>query len=379
MVKPPFAPHLAVRVGNVEITTERGAVSFEAELVPNSPFAPSATLEVLDLDLQIEKEILRDGIETPVEAVYGWKDTDGVIVAGTWKGRVGRATSVMEGSVVRLTIEGLSDGVPQMASKDRQIRRKGEVSSIIQQMAQEEGLLADVDEVGVEIDRLQVNMNNYDFIRKVILPYVNARSSDDPFSFWIANGTLFFKRARTKQHKFVYGIYTEDEFANVLSLETEVNLMVGILAGEEIEVVKIDPNTKQLVAQKAGNSANSKRTVLGNKKPAVGSKRKRVLPHGLDSESAVGAVKNIYGRLADFPLSVNMTIFGNTEIVPMDIIEVVVYAYTTQGYKIRPVSGKYMVMNVKQRVDAEGFFTELRCIKNATSEGLQTAKGVRVV
>ncbi len=377
MVKPPLAPHLAVRIG--EVTTESGAVSFEIEIVPNSPFAPSATLEVLDLDLQIEKEILRGGIETPIEVVYGWKDTSGVIVAGIWKGRVGKATSVMDGSAVRLTIEGLSNGVPQMASKDRQIRRKGEVSAVIRQMAQEEGLLADVDEVGVEIDRLQVNMSNYDFIRKVILPYVNARSSDDPFSFWINNGTLFFKKSRSKRNKFIYGLYTEDEFANILSLETELDLMLGIMAGEKVEVVKLDPNTKQLVAQEGGNSANSKRTVLGSKRSAVGSRRKRVLPHGLDTESVAGAVKNIYGRLADFPLSVNMTILGNTEISPMDIIEVVVYAYTTQGYKIRPISGKYMVMNVKQRVDAEGFFTELRCIKNATSEGSVSAEGVRVL
>ena len=378
MVKPPLAPHLVVRIGGVEITTERGAASFEVELVPNSPFAPSAILEVLDLDLRIEKEILKGGIETPVEVVYGWKDTGGIIVAGIWKGRVGRATSVMEGSAVRLIIEGLSDGIPQMASKDRQVRRKGEISAVIKQMAQEEGLLADVDEVGVEIDRLQVNMNNYDFIRKVILPYVNARSSDDPFSFWINNGVIFFKRGQTKRSKFVHGLYTEDDFANILSLETEIDLMLGIMAGEEVEVAKLDPNTKQLVSQEGSNSANSKRTVLGSKRPVVGSRRKRVLPHGLNTESVVGAVKNIYGRFADFPLSVNMTILGNTEIAPMDIIEIVVYAYTTKGYKLRPISGKYMVMNVKHRVDVEGFLTEMRCIKNATLEGLQKAEGVRV-
>jgi len=177
-VKPPIEPHLAVKIGNVELTLETGAVSFETTYNVDMPFSPSAVITVYDLELEIERILLREPL-TPVEVVYGWKDTEGLKIAGMWKGRAIKASSTMEGIVSTLEISCLAEGAGDLYKTDRQVRRKGKVDQIIRQIAQENRLMADVDSVDMEIDRLQVNMTDYDFIRNVLIPYVN--SGDEPY------------------------------------------------------------------------------------------------------------------------------------------------------------------------------------------------------
>jgi len=377
-VKPPLKPVLEVRIGDVELTTENGSIFFEVELIPNCPFSPTARLEVFDLSLEVEKAVLK-GVEVPVEVVYGWTDSENRRTAGLWKGRVVKVVSLMEGKVVRLVVECVSEGAVEIYREDKQVRRRGKVDVVLRELANESGLKADVDEVDMEIDRLQLNMSNYDFIRKVILPYVNSRSSDDPYGFWINNGILHFKRLRITKREFFYGLYTEDDFSNILSLETEMNLLPGLMAGDSISVTKIDPNTKQVTDIRADNFSAEKKTVLGKSKAVIVSKRKRVVSHGLDVDSITGAAKNLYGWFSNMPFRLTMTILGNLEVRVQDTINVNVFAYTGKEYTLRPISGRYLVTRVKHRVDTDGFLTELTCLKNAYPEGSEKAVGVKAV
>ena len=342
-MKPPLKPFLTVQLGSVALSTESGAVSFEVQFIADIQIAPSARIQVIDLSMAVAKTIL-NSFDVPVKVTYGWVDSEGATVGQSWNGRVVRASMSVD-SVSSLVIECIPEGLLELYSVDRQARRRGSADAIVTEIAQESGVNVDIDGMGVDMDKLQLNASDIDFIRRSLLPYVNM-SSKEPYAGWVENGTLHIKKMTKTGKTFVYGPYVDD-FANIISLEAQIDLFPGLSAGGEIIATKVDPNTKQVVTEKTGGQGLYNTT------------RRRVMSHAMADTELRGALNNIYGWFSSMPLQVGFTVLGNVSLRPWQTVNLQVYTQSGKGYIPHPISGEYLVFAVTHRVSNDGFYTDV--------------------
>lgn len=376
----PIVPYLELEIAGQTFNCMDFLTEAEIEVIGDWANGISkANIAIYDYTaLEIEKLLLKN---REIKLKYGLVDSKGKVYAESYKGFANTFTPVIKPEGTGITINAVLTPFIKLNQKDKQRSFNDEISNIVSQIAQENGLKADVDKTDIKGVFRQLNQTDYDFIRKVLLPKANSTQNDSPFFFWIEGDTLYFKQLKTDKpkHKFVLPHdVNEDITAPVLSFSPEFNVMSGIFAGDKVKVKKLDPLKKEFSEEVIDNSSMSKRVVLGEKKTLTGSEKIRVAAHGNTKNEEVARYKNMWSKLSDFPVKATLEILGNPFIKQNEIAEVLVYITNqkTKEVNLYHHSGNYFIKSVKHNISAGSFKTSLEMIKNAGIEGQEQAKGI---
>ena len=376
----PIVPYLELEIAGKSFNCMDYLTEAGIEIIGDFQNSVSkASIVIYDYSaLEIEKMLLKN---REITLSYGLVDASGKVFSEKYKGNAIKFSPVIKPEGMGITIEAFLDKFIILNQKDKQRSFNDEISNIVSQIAQENGLKADVDKTDIKGVFRQLNQTDYDFIRKVLLPKANSTQSDSPFFFWIEGDTLYFKQVKTDKpkHRFVLPHDTnEDVTAPILSFSPEFNVMAGMFAGDTIKVKKLDPLKKEFSEETIDNSSMDKRVVLGEKKTPIGSEKIRVAAHGNTKNEEIARYKNMWGRISDFPLRATLEIMGNPFIKPFEIAEVLVYVANQKNKSLSLYhhSGNYFIKSVRHIISVGSFRTFLEMIKNAGLEGQEEAKGI---
>lgn len=376
----PIVPYLELEIAGQTFNCMDYLTEAEIEITGDwQNSASKVSLTIYDYSaLEIEKLLLKD---RNITLKYGLVDAKGKVYAEKYEGDAIKFTPVLKPEGAGITIEAFLNKFIELNKTDKQRSFNDEISNIVSQIAQENGLKAEVDKTDVKGIFRQLNQTDFDFIRKVLLPKANSTQNDSPFFFWIEGDILYFKQIKTDKpkHKFVLPHDADEDVTSpILSFSPEFNSIAGIFAGDKIKVKKLDPLKKQYEEEVIDNSSMSKRVVLGEKKVSIGSEKIRVAAHGNMKNEEVARYKNMWGKLSDFPVRANLEILGNPFIKPFEMAEVLVYTTNqkTKEVNLYHHSGNYLIKAITHVISVGNFRTILEMIKNAGIEGQQQAKGV---
>ena len=336
------------------------------------------------LDLFLQKARATIGGHLKVRYSYGFHDMmSDVFLCGILKVVPGQLTV----TGVQFSLEGADDGVVEAlygrTTQNQNTRvYSGRISSIVQAIAVSHGWIPDIldtDPVyeytgvagGQERVWVKGTMTDLEFIRFLSQ---FARNTTIPGRFHVrlvtneaGMSTLYFKPP--EQRNSLYATYKimHDRMGSVISFDPSLDTLNTIsLGGAGLEAVGRNLSTRE-VSQYQVNSVNHQNSMfLGSRAIIPPGNVTRYIMEGTQPEALRNTIESYYAYLANFVQKANMTIMGDKDIRPNDLISVLVLTPRGERYY---TSGTWRVNKVKNEVKGGSFLTTLELNRNATDVG----------
>ncbi len=337
---------------------------------------------ILDLFLQKAKSSL--GGHLVIQYRYGWHDD----MSPHYRVAV---MKVNPGNVsllgAELSISGTDQGIMDAYTKASQqgIQQQkvytGNISYIVASIAQSHGWQIDImvtdpiydykgKEGAVERKWVKGRMKDLEFIN-YLARY--ARSKKSPGNFVVSldtdgNGvsTLHFRpREAGELYKSYYVL--RENMGEVLSFEPEIdNLNTAMLGASGVEVLGRDPSTREVKRVETDGTKHKNSKFLGSRVVVPPGQVARHIVEGAPEERLKDVVESYYSKLANNIQKATLTVLGDHQVRPGNIIDVNVITPNGQKYF---TSGKWLVLLVTSEISGGSFKTTLKLRKNSSNTG----------
>jgi len=369
-------PFLTVKLEGRGLPVDVERLSAEID-IPADRIA-TATISLFDSTGDYIESILASHIGAKIEFQFGWIDAYGKRESSyVFKGEILDYVPRFMPVGIKVEIKTVAQGGIPLMSKEKNRSFNDTPSNIVKQICRENGIECEVDDVKEKGIFYQQNETDYEFILKKLLPFANQRSNESPFTVNWRDNKLHFKRLKFEDKPvktFAYNA-THLQYNSLLRFEPEIkgSMLLGInSAGERVKAVRYDPITKQRQVFEI-DQRTVKNVKLDTKKISIGAESLR--PFSSETGRELIALKNLWGKSADIPITASAEIFGDPDIKPLSNVKILVYLKSRQRVKLHYTSGIYQVVGVKHTISVGEFKTELRLVKNAVSTANEPVSG----
>jgi len=369
-------PFLTVKLEGKELPVDVERIAAEID-IPADKIA-TANISLFDRTGDYIESILASHIGAKIEFQFGWIDAYGKRESSyIFKGEILDYIPRFMPIGIKVEIKTVAQGGIPLMNKEKNRSFNDTPSNIVRQICKENGIECEVDDVNEKGVFYQQNETDYEFILKKLLPFANQKSNESPFVVSWRDNKLHFKRLPLENRAvkaFAYNA-THLHYEPLLSFEPEIkgSMLLGINStGEKVKAIRYDPITKQKQVFEI-DQRTVKNVKLDTKKISTGAESLR--PFSSETGKELTALKNLWGKSADIPITASAEVFGDPNIKPLSNIKILVYLKRGQGVKLHYTSGVYQVVGVKHTISVGEFKTELKLVKNAISTANKPVSG----
>ena len=369
-------PFLTVKLEGKELPVNVNSISAEIE-IPADKVA-TASISLFDRSGEYIESILASHIGAEVEFQFGWIDSYGKRESSyVFQGEILDYTPYFMPVGIKVEVKTVARGGVPLMKREKNRSFNDTPSNIVKQICKENGIECEVDDVKEKGVFYQQNETDYEFILKKLLPFANQRENEAPFTVNWRDNKLHFKRLTLESKPvktFAYNA-VHVHYDPLLSFTPEIrgSMLLGINStGERVKAIRYDPITKQKQVFEI-DQKTVKNVKLDTKKVSI--KAESLRPFSSETGKELTALKNLWGKSADIPITATAEIFGNPDIKPLSNVKILVYLKREQRVKLHYTSGTYQVVSVKHTISVGDFRTELRLVKNAISTANEPVSG----
>ena len=359
-------PFISVKLDGKELPADVKELSAEIEIPADRVAVASITL--LDRSGDYVESILASHIGSEVEFQFGWIDSSGRRLSSyVFKGQIIDYSPGFLPEGIKVEIRTVASGSIPLMGKEKNRSFRGTPSEIVKQICKEDGIECEVDETQEVGTFYQQNETDYQFILQKLLPFATQHSNQSPFTVVWSDNKLQFKRLKLEskpEKTFAYNA-RHTGYDPLISFEPEIkgSLLLGINStGERVRAPVYNPITKTRRVFEI-DQRSVKNVKLDTKKVSIGAESLR--PISTETGKELIALRNLWGRSADIPITARAVIFGDPDIRPLSNVKILVYLKSKHRVKLHYTSGIYQVVGVKHTISVGEFQTELTLVRNA--------------
>jgi len=314
----------------------------------------------------------------PVIAVkWGWVNGDRKVESPVWDMRVANYRSGFTfGQGAELELSGVAAPGAVFSRGNLAAGPQTDIKklkTLVEKIAQKNGMLADVEDGTLIMDVRQNNKNDFVWLREVVNYAVKSDTGNAKYEVWTRNrgigkSELVVRTQKTSDATqtwdYLYGV---DRDGQVISYETNINSnILHSLGAGGFKTVLLDPKTKEF-KEVITNSKNLP-GVAGEGKYIPGdSNTPAPLRLGFRTKEAMEAYAAAkYLRLSSTNIQSMLTVHGNPLINPSDLVNVIVLRGSDSVdavSDIHPTSGAYTIKSVTHTISEGEYRTELSLLR----------------
>lgn len=288
-------PFLQIQIGDVDITTI--PPEFVQSLTYKSSIEALSTLDfnVVDPTFSDIEQLLigSDSDNSPIFARFGYTDRFGQTSSNWIQTRLISYSPRLTHKGTDITASCLVDVGNQIVEARSRVYQ-GRISSVVQQIADDIGITAEVEETNDDInDALPDNrgapklwctngLTTYEFVRKILLPLARSRTGQSDYQFWITGvgsrtqppvlhfHTKEFPNCSTRKKRIKELTYLAGQQDQVIDFQPNYNSsLLGNLGGGQTVMRAYDPVTKQFVSSVQNFRTNKDSLAYGSGQSSV--------------------------------------------------------------------------------------------------------------